>query len=72
MIVPNAEGFNIQPEVLTVAAKLGLLTSNDPLSFTLDDLKVSVLSLRFSLAVPYRSFTVTVLLNTTHPSLDKT
>ncbi|KAK7472206.1 hypothetical protein VKT23_000328 [Stygiomarasmius scandens] len=34
------EGFNIQPEVLTAAAKLGLLTSNDPLSFTLDDLKV--------------------------------
>ncbi|KAK0194835.1 Peroxidase, family 2-domain-containing protein [Armillaria mellea] len=34
------EGFNIDPTVLILAAKVGLLTTNAPDSFTLDDLKL--------------------------------
>ncbi|KAK0225327.1 Peroxidase, family 2-domain-containing protein [Armillaria fumosa] len=34
------EGFNIDPSILILAAKVGLLTTNAPDSFTLDDLKL--------------------------------
>ncbi|KAK0505362.1 Peroxidase, family 2-domain-containing protein [Armillaria luteobubalina] len=34
------EGFNIDPTILISAAKVGLLTTNAPDSFTLDDLKL--------------------------------
>ncbi|THU83442.1 Cloroperoxidase [Dendrothele bispora CBS 962.96] len=33
-------GYNVQPEVLSLAVKLALLTSNDPSTFTLDDIKL--------------------------------
>ncbi|KAK7444841.1 hypothetical protein VKT23_015159 [Stygiomarasmius scandens] len=34
------DGFNMQPDILTIAVKIAFLTTNDPFSFTLDDLKV--------------------------------
>ncbi|KAK0225307.1 Chloroperoxidase [Armillaria fumosa] len=39
-LTPTAEGYNIDPPVLIVAAKLGLLTTDAPDSFTLDDIKL--------------------------------
>ncbi|KAK0475471.1 Chloroperoxidase [Armillaria novae-zelandiae] len=34
------EGFNVDPDLLIFAAKVGLLTTNAPDSFTLDDIKL--------------------------------
>nr|7ZNM_A Chain A, Artificial Unspecific Peroxygenase [Marasmius rotula]7ZNM_B Chain B, Artificial Unspecific Peroxygenase [Marasmius rotula]7ZNV_A Chain A, artificial unspecific peroxygenase [Marasmius rotula]7ZNW_A Chain A, artificial unspecific peoxygenase [Marasmius rotula]7ZNW_C Chain C, artificial unspecific peoxygenase [Marasmius rotula] len=34
------DGYNVQPDILILAAKVGLLTSPEPDTFTLDDLKL--------------------------------
>jgi len=34
------DGFNMRPDILTIAVKIAFMTTNDPFSFTLDDLKV--------------------------------
>ncbi|THU90669.1 Cloroperoxidase [Dendrothele bispora CBS 962.96] len=36
----SLKGYNLQSEVIIVPAKLGLLTTNNPSSFTLDDIKL--------------------------------
>jgi len=40
---PNAvlsDGYHMQPDILALAAKVSLLATNDPTSFTLDDIKL--------------------------------